>query len=143
MKSIVLGSALCASMGFGFTITNPFQTAVANADPQQCIEEKCPNEWAACQKDPKCVPALEDCQKKCKTSTTCWGFCLTKEGDSAATNIAKCASKNGCLGTPQHPFEQCMGKSCSSALSSCMSDDECRADLRHCRNIEKVWDFSF
>ena len=34
-------------------------------DPQQCIEEKCPNEWAACQKDSKCIPALEDCEKKC------------------------------------------------------------------------------
>ena len=39
---------------------NQVETAVATleVDPQQCIEEKCPNEWASCQKDSKCVPTI-------------------------------------------------------------------------------------
>jgi hypothetical protein len=28
-------------------------------DPIPCIEQKCPTQYAACQKDPKCLPALD------------------------------------------------------------------------------------
>jgi hypothetical protein len=74
-------------------------TAVATfADIQQCIEEKCPNQYAACQKDPKCLPALQDCQKKCGTKSSCWTFCLPGKGSQAAIDTAKCASANGCVG---------------------------------------------
>ena len=40
--------------------TEIHETAIATVevDPQECIKEKCPNQWDACQKDPKCVPTL-------------------------------------------------------------------------------------
>ena len=144
MKNIVLGTAICASVGMSFKM-QVNQNALMVADPQQCIEEKCPNEWAACQKDPKCIPALQDCQKKCGTKPSCWEFCLPSKGSQAAIDVAKCAQKNNCLTTPlaAHPFEQCMSKQCSSAFSECLLDETCRSELRTCRNPAKVWDFSF
>lgn len=94
------------------------------ADPQQCIEEKCPNQWAACQKDPKCIPALQDCEKKCGTKQSCWQFCLPAKGSSAAIDVAKCAAANNCLQTPIFPyaFEKCMSNTCSLAFSECLAD---------------------
>jgi len=70
------------------------KTAVAIyiADPEQCVKEKCPGEYKACQVDPKCGPALEDCQKKCGTKESCWKLCLAGKGDKAADNVAKCAA---------------------------------------------------
>jgi hypothetical protein len=88
--------------------TPQINTLVALADPQQCVEQKCPNEWAACQKDSKCIPALDACQKKCGTSSSCWSFCLPSKGSQAAIDVAKCAQKNDCLKAPQHPFVSCM-----------------------------------
>ena len=64
-------------------------------DPEECVKEKCPNEYAACQKDPKCVPTLQECEKKCGTSETCWAMCVSK--DKAAQDVAKCAAKHDCL----------------------------------------------
>jgi hypothetical protein len=55
MKKIALFLAILVAVS-SVTIQTFF-----DADPQKCIEEKCPNEWAACQKDPKCIPALQDC----------------------------------------------------------------------------------
>ena len=78
------------------------------ADPQQCIEEKCPTQWAACQKDPKCIPALQDCEKKCGTKASCWTLCLPSKGSQAAIDVAKCAQANGCDKASQHPFLRCM-----------------------------------
>ena len=78
------------------------------ADPQQCIEEKCPNQWAACQKDSKCIPALQDCEKKCGTKASCWTLCLPSKGSQAAIDVAKCAQANGCDKASQHPFLRCM-----------------------------------
>jgi hypothetical protein len=73
-------------------------TAVAlSADPQQCIEEKCPTQWAACQKDPKCIPALQDCEAKCGSKISCWTLCLPSKGSQAAIDVGKCAQANNCL----------------------------------------------
>jgi hypothetical protein len=115
-------------------------TAVALADPQQCIEEKCPGQFAACQKDPKCTPALQDCEKKCGTSQTCWTFCLPGKGSQAAIDVAKCAAANKCLGLP-FAFENCMDKSCFGAHLECLSNWDCRNSLRKCRTGLKAYDF--
>lgn len=37
MKSLALGTALCASLTMGFTIKSETETALSLADPQQCI----------------------------------------------------------------------------------------------------------
>ena len=42
MKNIVLGTAICASVGMSFKM-QVNENALMVADPQQCIEEKCPN----------------------------------------------------------------------------------------------------
>lgn len=125
MKSVVIGTALCASLTMGFTIGGEQETAIALTDPQKCIEEKCPNQWAACQKDPKCIPALQDCQKKCGTKASCWEFCLPSKGSQAAVDVAKCANANHCLSSEPFPyaFETCMAKTCSPAFSFCLADD--------------------
>ena len=66
-------------------------------DPIDCVKEKCPNEYQKCVNDSKCIPAIEDCQKKCGTKQSCWEFCLAGKGDSNATNVAKCAAANHCI----------------------------------------------
>ena len=68
-------------------------------DPQECIEKYCPDQWAACTKDPKCVPALQDCQKQCGDKKTCYATCLAKKGSQTAISVAKCADANKCLGS--------------------------------------------
>ena len=89
------------------------------ADPQQCIEEKCPTQWAACQKDPKCVPALDDCEKKCGSKVSCWTLCLPAKGSQAAIDVAKCAQANNCmpalvLSTAIATPQDCIMKYCKS-----------------------------
>jgi hypothetical protein len=98
--------------------------AVAVWDPQQCIEEKCPTQWAACQADPKCVPALQECDKKCGGSTTCWSFCLSGKGSQAAINVAKCASANHCVGEVSTAVavwdpQQCIEEKCPTQWAAC------------------------
>jgi len=99
-----------------------------NATPQECIEAKCPNQWAACQKDSKCVPALQECEKKCGSKTSCWSLCLPSKGSQAAIDVAKCASANGCVGmipstalavaTPQ----ECIEAKCPNQWAACQKD---------------------
>ena len=128
-------------------------TAVAVRDPQQCIEEKCPNEWAACQKNPKCVPDLQDCEKKCGTKQSCWELCLGGKKDNEATNVAKCAAKNDCLkGSAIEIMEtavalvspqDCIREKCPSQAQACQKDPAClRAlqDCEHeCNNNQTCW----
>nr|BAJ95050.1 predicted protein [Hordeum vulgare subsp. vulgare] len=109
------------------------------ADPQQCIEEKCPNQWAACQKDPKCVPALQDCEKKCGTKTSCWTLCLPGKGSQAAIDVAKCAQSNGCVGMApstevaliEDP-QQCIEEKCPTQWAACQKDPKCIPALQDC-----------
>ena len=94
MKPLILVTLLVLT-------TLAFKMGNQNVDPQKCIEEKCPNQWAACQKDPKCVPTLQECQNKCGTKQSCWELCLAGKKDQAATDVAKCAAANHCLGAPE------------------------------------------
>ena len=119
---------------------NKVSTAVVLKDPQQCIEEKCPDQWAVCQKDPKCQPALDDCMKKCGTKTSCWALCLPSKGSQAAIDVAKCAQANDCLketriavilNTPQ----ECIEKYCKKEEQDCEHDRRCIATLDHCHHI--------
>ena len=110
-------------------------------DPQSCIEEKCPNQWAACQKDSKCVPALQDCEKKCGTKSSCWSLCLPTKGSQAAIDVAKCAQSNHCVGMVP-AFEFCMTRSCSLQHANCLSNWSCRQSLLMCRNPSNVYDFN-
>ncbi len=117
-------------------------TAIAVADPQQCIEEKCPTQWAACQKDSKCIPALQDCEKKCGTSKSCWTLCLPSKGSQAAIDTAKCADANKCLG--QLPLrvketaialadpQQCIEEKCPTQWAACQKDPKCIPALQDC-----------
>ena len=114
-------------------------TAVAVADPIPCIQEKCPSQWAACQKDPKCEPALNDCYKKCGTKSSCWTLCLPSKGSQAAIDTAKCAQANGCVSAS--PFESCMVRSCSSEHEVCMDNWSCRKSLRKCLTGNAIFDF--
>jgi hypothetical protein len=129
-------------------------TAIALADPQQCIEQKCPNEWAACQKDPKCVPALQDCQKKCGTKASCWEFCLPSKGSQAAIDVAKCAQKNNCLqAKPEEKStaialadpQQCIEQKCPNEWATCQKDSKCVPALQDCQKKcgtkETCWEF--
>lgn len=120
-------------------------TALMLADPEECIKEKCPKEDAECEKDPKCRPALADCQKKCGTKQTCWEFCLPGKGSQAAIDVAKCAAKNHCISQEPflHPFEKCMSKSCTMVFTECVDDEMCRYFLRQCRIPEGMWNFEF
>ena len=67
-------------------------TELAEVDPEQCIEEKCPKQAAECKKDPKCAPTLQACEKECGDKESCWKWCLVKKGDTAAEDVAKCAA---------------------------------------------------
>jgi hypothetical protein len=115
-----------------------------DADPQQCIEEKCPTQWAACQKDSKCVPALQDCEKKCGTSKSCWTLCLPSKGSQAAVDVAKCADANKCLGSFLSLTEevstavaladpqQCIEEKCPTQWAACQKDSKCVPALQDC-----------
>jgi hypothetical protein len=114
-------------------------TAVAVADSLACVQEKCPNEWAACQKDPKCVPALQACDKKCGTSSSCWTFCLPGKGSQAAIDVAKCAQKNGCLAQTAPEMSSvaitpvaCAKNKCPTEWTACQRDPRCASALQSC-----------
>ena len=77
-------------------VASTFRIGHEVGDIVDCIKEKCPTQYAACTKDPKCMPALQDCQKKCGSSTSCWEFCLPGKGSQAAIDTAKCAHAQGC-----------------------------------------------
>ena len=119
---------------------NKVETAVAIvADPQQCIEEKCPKQWAACQKDSKCVPTLQKCQSKCGTKQSCWELCLAGEKDTAATDVAKCAAANDCLKETRialstEPPQECIEKHCKDEEQACENDRRCVITLEFCDN---------
>ena len=119
---------------------NQVSTAIAVADPQQCIEEKCPTQWAACQKDSKCIPALQDCEKKCGTKTSCWTFCLPSKGSQAAIDVAKCADANKCLGSVSKTAlalstpDECIMKYCKTEEEACVNDRKCVGTLDFCDN---------
>jgi hypothetical protein len=114
------------------------ETAVAIATPQDCIEQKCPTQWAACQKDPKCKPALDDCEKKCGTKPSCWTLCLPSKGSQAAIDVAKCAQAQGCdkakvetavaIATPQ----DCIEQKCPTQWAACQKDPKCKPALDDC-----------
>ena len=79
-------------------IASAFKMENDVSDPIPCIKEKCPNEWAVCEKDPSCPDLLKKCSEKCGTKETCWALCLGSHTD--AVNVAKCAQKNGCVSQP-------------------------------------------
>ena len=130
-------------------VASAFRMENEVADPQQCIEEKCPNEWAACQKDSKCPAALQDCEKKCGTKASCWALCLPSKGSQAAIDVANCAQKNGCdkqasqtdiaLNGPQ----ECIEKYCKNEEQLCEHDRRCIFTLQHCddrcNTTESCW----
>ena len=109
MKRIVLLFALIALIS-AFTLRKESTEITIFNDPTQCIQEKCPTQWAACQKDSKCQPTLQNCENKCKTDQNCWKWCLVGAGDQPAIDVAKCAAANHCLNTKveTYGFEQCM-----------------------------------
>jgi len=72
-------------------------TELAIATPQQCIQEKCPNQLNACRADHKCFPALQDCEIKCKQNQTCFTTCIAGKGDAAASDLWKCIVDNDCI----------------------------------------------
>ncbi len=110
------------------------EEVVALSDPIPCIQEKCPTQYANCVKDPKCVPALQDCNKKCGSSQSCWEFCLPGKGSQAAIDTAKCAHAQGCdkVTLQSHPFMQCMNKSCVTSQLECLYDKHCSKYLHKC-----------
>ena len=109
MKNIVLGTVLYATVGMAFKMENASKDIAIIGDPTQCIKDKCPTQYEACQKDSKCLSVLQDCEKKCGTGQTCWKFCLGSKGDGAAIDVAKCAAAHNCITTVgTYPFEDCM-----------------------------------
>ena len=127
---------------------NAVEKAVATiADPQACIEAKCPNQWAACQKDSKCVPTLQKCQSKCGVKQTCWELCLAGEKDSAATDVAKCAAANGCLTETRVVLaadpQECIEKYCKAEEQACENDRRCILTIEYCdkkcNTTESCW----
>ena len=122
-----------------FYVATAFKLTDKFTDPQQCIEEKCPTQWAACQKDPKCKPALDDCDKKCGDKVSCWTLCLASKGSQAATDVAKCAQANDCqhkatTETALAVFDprQCIEEHCSDQARACGKDAGCFRALQDC-----------
>ena len=111
-------------------------------DPLPCIQEKCPTQYAECEKDPKCVPALQDCYKKCGSKESCWEFCLPAKGSQAAIDTAKCAHAQGCdkVTSNVHPFLQCMNKSCVTSQLECLYDKHCSKSLHKCSKSKFIYD---
>ena len=110
-------------------------------DPQSCIEKNCPTQWAACQKDPKCQPALDDCMKKCGSKESCWTLCLSTKGSQAAIDTAKCGQANHCLDGKEVSTtvalkdpQQCIEQKCPNQWAACQKDPKCVPTLQECQN---------
>ncbi len=118
MKHIILFFALIAIISsFNLKKQATINTALAlNADPTECIKQKCPDQYAKCQADPKCPTTLQKCQSKCNTDTSCWKWCLVGAGDGPAEDVAKCAAANHCLGQEEPKVEE--PKSTALALNA-------------------------
>ena len=138
MKRIIFVLAIIGIIS-AFTLKKQSTEIEIIQDPTQCIQEKCPTQYAACQKDPKCPQTLQNCENKCKSDQNCWKWCLVGAGDQPAIDVAKCAAANHCLDTLNNGFEQCMSNSCSSEFQSCIDDKLCRFYLLKCRIAEKFW----
>jgi len=150
MRVLVL---CCIILGvISFRLENRPSVMAVDVDPQQCIEEKCPSQWAACQKDSKCPQVLQDCQKKCGSDQGCWKTCLMQKGDKPAIDVAKCAAANHCLGEPESkehwkpkkrqemdiPFfnvdpQECIEKNCPGQWAACQKDSKCPQVLQDCQ----------
>ena len=141
MKKIIFIFAVIGMIS-AFTLQKTSTEVSIFTDPTQCIQEKCPTQYAACQKDSKCPATLQKCEDKCKTDQNCWKFCLVGAGNQPAIDVAKCAAANNCLSTQVYAFETCMQKSCSSHFDECLGDKLCRLFLLKCRIPEKVWEFN-
>ena len=97
MKFAIVASAIFA-LTSAFTLQKEPKEIEIITDPTQCIQEKCPSQYAACQNDSKCPTTLQNCESKCKSDQNCWKWCLAKAGDQPAIDVAKCAAANNCLG---------------------------------------------
>lgn len=62
-----------------------------------CIEKKCPDQYAKCKAASGCEDKLKKCAKQCgeKIAQTCWTICIGLPG--AAANVATCAVNQGCI----------------------------------------------
>lgn len=144
MKNLAFVATLCPLITMGFQVKKETETtAVMIADPQQCIQEKCPTQWEHCQKDPKCIPALQNCEKKCGTKQSCWQLCLPSKGSQAAIDVAKCAAANHCLEAIEEREEkptvlmltdpqECIQEKCPTQWDHCQKDPKCIPALQDC-----------
>lgn len=62
-----------------------------------CIQNKCPDQYNACQAKSGCQDSLVKCAGQCgvQVNELCWTFCLG--GPGAAANCAICAVNQNCL----------------------------------------------
>ncbi len=96
MKLLVLICGI-AVLSSAFTFRKEQKETEIITGPAQCIQEKCPNEYGACQNDPKCLSIHQNCENICKSDLNCWKWCLVKVGEKTAINVEKCAAANDCL----------------------------------------------
>ena len=109
-------------------------TAVALVSPQDCIREKCPSQAQACQKDPACLRALQDCEHECNNNQTCWSNCVAKKGNPAASAFWKCIIDNDCLNqvTKVSDPVDCVKEKCPNEYNACVKDSKCEPTLDKC-----------
>jgi hypothetical protein len=63
----------------------------------ECIEKRCPDQYAKCKAASNCENKLKNCAAKCgeKLNQSCWTLCIGLPG--AAANVALCAVNQGCI----------------------------------------------
>ena len=85
MKAIILALLLIA-------------LAIAQSpELEQCIKDKCPDQYKKCEAAGGCKDKLKKCAEKCgeKVAQTCWTLCIGVPG--AAANVCTCAVNQGCI----------------------------------------------
>ena len=127
-----------------------------SVDPTECVQQHCPDQYAVCSKDPKCIPAIQSCQSQCQDKVSCWQFCLVKKGDQPAIDVAKCAAANHCLGEiPEVVVStavalmddptDCIKQHCPNEYDACQKDSKCLPAIQDCEKKcgtkQTCWEF--
>ena len=61
---------------------------IAIADPyQDCVKEKCPNQYNACTTAFGCATAALKCQSKCGNEDPCFGDCAKESGNAKLISL--------------------------------------------------------
>ena len=115
------------------------ETGGTGGGTAECLQENCPDQFAACGSNPACV-AMRECTQGCDNEA-CVNACADTAGAEAAQQffaVVECGQTNDCFGgtgggttgnpgggTGVDPIE-CLGAECPDQLAACLDHNGCK-----------------